>query len=230
MHNNFKAISLSHKSAPVAIRESVALNEEACRKLLKYFKEFTDLEDVLVLSTCNRTEVYYCADSDRSSEIIKLIGIQKGFEDIRAYIPYFENIDQHKKAVNHLFRVAIGLESQVVGDMQISNQVKRAYQFTADEDLAGPFLHRLLHTIFFTSKRVVQETTFRDGAASVSFAATEMAIAFSTEIEQPRILICGLGEIGTDVCKNLASTLKNRSIYQQQNPLESGSGCPGMWI
>lgn len=209
MHRNFKAVSLSHKSASVEVREAVALNEEVCRELLSYFKEFLDFTDVLVLSTCNRTEVYYSSPSDRSNDIIKLIGIQKGFGNIADYANYFVNITDHDKAVEHLFRVAIGLESQVVGDMQISHQVKRAYQWSADEDLAGPFLHRLLHTSFFTNKKVVQETAFRDGAASVSFAATEMVVSFAGEIKDPKILICGLGEIGKDVGKNIASHIKS---------------------
>src|SRR5690606_28368452 len=202
MYKKFKAVSLSHKSASVAIRELVALDEETCRGLLNYFKEFTDLTEVLMLSTCKRTEVYYSAAEDRYDEVIKLIGIHKGIENLSQHADSFLNINDHDEAVQHLFRVAIGLESQVIGDMQISNQVKKAYQWTADEDLASPFLHRLLHTIFFTNKRVVQETSFRDGAASVAFAATEMVISFASEINEPKILICGLGEIGADVCKN----------------------------
>lgn len=208
MHRNFKAISLSHRSASIAIRESVALNEDTSRRLLKYFKEFTDLNDVLILSTCNRTEVYYSSEEDQSSDIIKLIGIHKGLDNIAQLADSFIRINNQVEAVTHLFRVAIGLESQVIGDMQISNQVKKAYQWTADEDLASPFLHRLLHTIFFTNKKVVQETAFRDGAASVSFAATEMIVSFTSEIKDPKILICGLGEIGEDVCKNLSSYVK----------------------
>ena len=83
MYRNFKAVSLSHKSASVEIRERVALNEEECRRLLSYFKEFMDFQDVLVLSTCNRTEVYYSSSTERSSEIVKLIGLQKGLDMIR---------------------------------------------------------------------------------------------------------------------------------------------------
>lgn len=208
MHKNFKAVSLSHKSASVEVREAVALSEEACRGLLSYFKEFMDFNDVLVLSTCNRTEVYYSSSSDRSSDIIKLIGIQQALDNIDNYASYFVNITDHDKAVEHLFRVAVGLESQVVGDMQISHQVKRAYQWSADADLAGPFLHRLLHSSFYTNKKVVQETAFRDGAASVSFAATEMVVSFAGEINDPKILICGVGEIGKDVGKNIAAHIK----------------------
>jgi glutamyl-tRNA reductase len=95
------------------------------------------------------------------------------------------------------------LEAQVLGDMQISNQVKRAYQASADENVAGPFLHRLMHTIFFTGKRVAQETSLRDGAASVSYAATDLALNLAAEIAQPKALVIGMGEIGADVCRNL---------------------------
>lgn len=229
MYKMFKAVSLSHKSASIAIRESVALDEVTCRRLLNYFKEFTDLTDVLILSTCNRTEVYYSAEEDQSATIVKLIGINKGIENISQFADSFVSITNHDDAVQHLFRVAIGLESQVIGDMQISNQVKKAYQWTADEDLASPFLHRLLHTIFFTNKKVVQETSFRDGAASVAFAATEMVTSFASEINNPKILVCGVGEIGEDVCKNLASHIKtgvfitNRTISKAQKLAEECS-------
>ena len=104
MYRNFKAVSLSHKSASVEVREQVALNEEECRRLLSYFKEFMDFHDVLVLSTCNRTEVYYSSLTERSSEIIKLIGLQKGLDNKVDYSSYYENITKHDKAVTHLER------------------------------------------------------------------------------------------------------------------------------
>jgi hypothetical protein len=87
----------------------------------------------------------------------------------------------------------------VIGDIQILNQVKRSYQTAADLELAGPFLHRLMHTIFFTNKRVVQETAFRDGAASLSYATIELIESLTQNIFQPRILLIGVGEIGEDV-------------------------------
>jgi glutamyl-tRNA reductase len=97
----------------------------------------------------------------------------------------------------------MGLEAQVVGDIQISNQVKRAYQTSADLNMAGPFLHRLMHSIFFTNKRVVQETAFRDGAASLSYATIELIETLTVNTFQPRILLIGIGEIGEDVAKNM---------------------------
>ncbi|WP_276498285.1 glutamyl-tRNA reductase [Pontibacter litorisediminis] len=203
MLQNFKAISLSYKKAPLDIRELIALDESSCRLFLQTLKGFIQATDILVLSTCNRTEVYYNSDADFSTEIVKLLGITKGIDNISRYFDYFTILNEHDDAVQHLFDVSMGLESQVVGDMQISNQVKMAYQWSADNETAGPFLHRLMHTIFFTNKRVVQETSFRDGAASTSYAAIELIEELTADITDPSILVVGLGEIGADVCRNL---------------------------
>ncbi len=211
MHRHFKSISLTYKNSPLEIRERVALNEEETIRLLRQISAYTEAQDVLVLSTCNRTEVYYAARQVLDEEIIKLIGIIKGFAEVELLKTHFTALHDHQEAMRHLFYVAMGLEAQVVGDMQITNQVKRAYQASANEDMAGPFLHRLMHTIFFTNKRVVQETAFRDGAASVSYAATELVKDLVAELTHPKILMVGLGEIGADVCKNLGeSAEKNR--------------------
>ncbi|MGY6741519.1 MAG: glutamyl-tRNA reductase [Cecembia sp.] len=218
MPNRFRAISLSYKNAPVEIREVIALDEGSIHSLLVKLKEFFSITDTLILSTCNRTEVYYSHELDISSEIIKLIGLEKGLTNVVDYIDYFNVLSDDKEAITHLFKVSIGLEAQVVGDMQIANQVKRAYQASADLDMAGPFLHRLMHTIFFTSKRVVQETAFRDGAASVSYAAVELIEELTSNTFQPRVLLIGVGEIGEDVAKNMVHipeakvTITNRTF------------------
>jgi glutamyl-tRNA reductase len=203
MQTKFRAISLSHKTAPVQIRELISLDEESIHSILLRLREFFSLGDTLILSTCNRTEVYYSHELDLSTEIIKLVGLEKGMTDAVNYLDYFEIFNDDREAITHLFRVSMGLEAQVVGDIQISNQVKRAYQTAADLDMAGPFLHRLMHTIFFTNKRIVQETTFRDGAASLSYAAIELIDSLTSNIFEPRILLIGVGEIGEDVAKNM---------------------------
>jgi glutamyl-tRNA reductase len=203
MQSKFKALSLSFKNAPVAIRELVSLDDRAIRSLLGKLSDFFSLTDTLILSTCNRTEIYYSHELDLSTEIIKLVGLEKGLVDTITYLEYFDFYQEDQTAILHLFRVSMGLEAQVIGDMQISNQVKRAYQASVDMNMAGPFLHRLMHTIFFTNKRVVQETAFRDGAASVSYAAVELIEELTSNTHQPRILLVGLGEIGEDVAKNL---------------------------
>lgn len=211
MHKTFKVVGLSFKNTPLAIREKLALDEVHAKRLMRFISEFTEATDVLVLSTCNRTEIYYCSKKELSATILKGIALLKSIDE--SISDYFLSYTKHAEAVERLFNVAMGLEAQVVGDLQISNQVKRAYQWSADEAMAGPFLHRLMHTIFFTNKRVVQETSFRDGAASVSYAAKELVEDISSELKNPHILILGLGEIGRDVCRNLVdSKLKNITI------------------
>jgi glutamyl-tRNA reductase len=222
MLDTFKSISLSHKTAPLRVRELIALSEDEAKRLMLRLRDFFGLTDLLVVSTCNRTEVYYAtepaaASPNLNADIARLLLIEKGLTDTDTYLPYFQFFDAHNAAVRHLFEVCVGLHSQVVGDMQIPNQVKQSYQWSADLDMAGPFLHRLMHTIFFTNKRVAQETSFRDGAASVSYAAVELIEELVGENQNPNVLVVGLGEIGTDVCKNLESrklsniTLCNRT-------------------
>jgi glutamyl-tRNA reductase len=210
---NFKALTLTYKTAPVAIREQVSLNESAVKKLHQFIKNYTSATDVLIVSTCNRTEVYYLADKDFSNEIFKGLSLIKNCDP--DFEKHFTTLSG-REAVLHLFEVSMGLDAQVMGDLQISGQVKNAYQWSADENMAGPFLHRLMHTIFFANKRVVQETSFRDGAASISYAAKELAEDLTLDIKLPRVLVVGVGEIGQDFCLNLAnSRLENVTVLNR---------------
>jgi glutamyl-tRNA reductase len=227
MIDNFKVVSISYKNAPVEIRELASLNESQSKQLMMKLKDTAEsVSEILVLSTCNRTEIYYSSPQSLYQEIIKWIGILKGIENFSNYLPYFLNISDHQSAVQHLFNVSIGLESQVVGDLQIINQSKHAYQWSADMGMAGPFLHRIMHTIFFTNKKVVQETSFRDGAASVSYATVEQVEILSSQFTNPKILVIGIGEMGADVCKNLSVsgfsniTLTNRTIAKAEKLAE----------
>jgi glutamyl-tRNA reductase len=217
MYDVFKAISLSHKTAPLAVRERIALNEDEAKRLMHRLQDVFGLTELLVVSTCNRTEIYYTASDDHNDGIAQLLLLEKGLTDTATYLPYFQRMPGQAEAVQHLFEVCVGLHSQVVGDMQIPNQVKQAYQWSADLNMAGPFLHRLMHTIFFTNKRVAQETAFRDGAASVSYAAVDLIDELVGNHTNPAVLVVGLGEIGADVCRNLLNrglrnvTLCNRT-------------------
>ncbi len=167
------------------------------------------LKELLVVSTCNRTEFYYSSEKKLDKELVKLVASLKGLNSENIY-KYFDSLSNPESAILHLFNVSIGLESQVVGDLQIINQVKRAYQLSVENEMAGPFMHRLLHTIFYTNKRVVQETAFKDGAASVSYIAFETLLESVSEIYQPKILLLGTGEIGREVAKHLSSNgIKN---------------------
>jgi glutamyl-tRNA reductase len=203
MSYDFKSISLSYKNASLAIRETVALSTEQSGKLLIMLRDYLDLQEALVVSTCNRTEVYYSSEKNLGEEIVKLISIAKSDENIKSAFNNFTLFNNSAEAVNHLYRVAIGLESQVVGDLQITGQLKNAYQASADAGMAGMFLHRLMHSIFFTNKRVVQESNFRDGAASIAYAAVELIDELTLSNRNAIVLVLGLGEIGVDVCKNL---------------------------
>ncbi|MDX2303020.1 MAG: glutamyl-tRNA reductase [Microscillaceae bacterium] len=222
MMYNFKVLSLSYKHASLEIREQVALDEQLIGKLLVKLASFEEISDILVLSTCNRTEVYYSSMIDYSDEIVREIFLLKGLDFQAEILDCFYSITDHVEAVEYLFSVACGLESQVVGDLQISHQIKRAYQLSADYETAGPFLHRLLHTIFFTNKRIVQETSFRSGAASTSYAAVELVEGFAVDIPNPKVLVLGIGEIGADVCRHLVNTpiqdvvIVNRTLEKAQ--------------
>ena len=208
MWGNFKVLSLSHKKASVEIRELIYLPEASCKQLLQQIHSVLGLEEVMILSTCNRTEIYYLHESDRSEELVSLLGIEKGLDNPGSYLKYFDCILNHRDAIEYLFEVSMGLHSQVIGDLQISNQVKNAYAWSAEYKLAGPFLHRLMHTIFHTNKRVHHETAFRDGAASVSYASAELVQDLTEHLVEPKFLIIGMGEMGQDVARNLAASAK----------------------
>lgn len=208
----FKTISISFKNAPLEIREIIALDEAIVKEILSEISDIVLVDELLILSTCNRTEIYYSSKEDCGEALISIIGIKKGIKDMAAYKQYFKFLNSNEASVEHLFRVSMGLEAQVVGDMQISNQLKRAYQMTADANLAGPYLHRLLHSIFYSSKRVAQETGFRDGGASVSYVTSDLIQVLAENIINPKILIIGLGEIGEDLCRHLSNTTLDVSV------------------
>ncbi len=201
---DFKAIGISYHNSPLEVRESVALSKTETEGFLQKMKETLGMGEGLVVSTCNRTEIYYSSPKDISKELVSLLAAYKVLpqSSIHSYFKTYNSSD----SINHLFEVSLGLDSQVLGDIQILNQVKRAYQMSADLAMAGPFLHRLMHTIFFANKRVVQETTLQDGSASVASVAVELIEGFIQNITDSRIVLIGLGEIGQNVLQNLKET------------------------
>lgn len=203
MEGQFKTVSISYKNTPLDVREQIALNEAESKAIMLKMQEVYGIAEAAILSTCNRTEIYYVSDSISALDVTKLLASQKGISSEKI-LPYVVAIENHDNAVRYLFEVALGLHSQVIGDLQISNQIKTAYQWAADIQMAGPFLHRLMHTIFFVNKRVVQETDFRHGAASTSYATIETIETFLPLLSNPKILVVGLGEVGRDVCLTLA--------------------------
>lgn len=203
MQQVFKVLSLSHLHAPIEIRELIYLSPEKCRELIGKLSDILGIQEAIVFSTCNRTEIYYVSEEDLSQELIGLLFVVKGLQDSQAYRDYFHHISNHIVAVNYVFEVSMGLHSSVLGDLQISNQVKQAYSLSHEAGMANAFIHRLMHTIFHTHKRVHQETSYRDGAASVSYAAAELAEELVSHLKAPKVLVLGLGEMGRDVALTL---------------------------
>lgn len=226
MHRQIKAISISHRNAPLNIRELFALDREEINSLLRFFKEFTPVLELMIISTCNRVEVYYSANQDLGPEIVKRMGVEKGITGSANYQGYFEYYNEPQRALKHLFQMSMGLESRVLGDLQIITQVKTAYQQSADAGTAGPFLHRAMHTIFQTHKRVIRETQFKDGAASVPYTTFKLIRELAPEFDHPRILLLGSGKMGSEIARYLSKTglqnvwLCNRSLNKVQSLAE----------
>jgi len=204
MHSILKVLALSYKNTPIEIREMLTFDEDSSKSFLTRAKDILGIQEIMVVSTCNRTEIYYASQEDLSDQLVKLLKIEKGINQVENIGHYFKSILQASDAIRHLFKVSLGLEAQVVGDIQIGNQIKHAYQWSADEGLAGPFLHRLMHAIFFSNKKVVQQTSFRDGGASVSYVTVDYIKDLVRNYGEPKVLVLGLGEIGEDVVRNLA--------------------------
>lgn len=221
MSEKLQSLSLSYKRAPFEIREKLTLSEREIKDLYIKLKDVFGIREALTISTCNRTEIYYRATEDLSSELIRLLASVKAVESTEL-TGYFDSLTTEEEALTYLFEVSLGLHSQVVGDQQIINQIKQAYQWAADMDMAGTFLHRVLHTIFYANKRVVQETEFHDGAASTSYATIDLMQTILPAMSQPKILVLGLGEMGEDVAKTLYEkeirnvTLCNRTFEKAE--------------
>ncbi len=221
MSNFFKAILLSYNTAPVEIREIFALSKEESRVLLNSIKENTDIQEALIISTCNRTELYYSSTNDVSDPLLKLLcALKDCCQDIAK--ENFEILNEQEETIRHLFKVAAGLDAKVVGDMQIAGQVKAAYELSVEMEMAASFLHRLMHTVFFTNKRIVKETFFRSGIASVSFATSEWIEELIEDKKEVHVLVIGIGKMGKDVCKTLVElgfsniTIVNRTISKSE--------------
>ncbi|MEM9325400.1 MAG: glutamyl-tRNA reductase [Bacteroidota bacterium] len=220
MQPTFRAIGISYHNTPLEIRERVTFDESSCRDLLRKMNATFGIGEALILSTCNRTEVYYASEQPLTTEVVKLISVVRsmgGSEELQNLFVAFTE----EQALRHLYEVSLGLDSKVLGDLQISNQVKRAYQWSADEGMAGPFLHRCLHSIFYANKRVIQETAFRDGSASTAYASVELLKQFAPNFHEPKVLLLGLGEIGGILADNLQDTglditIANRTIKRAQ--------------
>ncbi len=200
MDNSFHVITLNFKKAELAIREQFSLSDVHIEHFYQSLKDVLQIEEALFVGTCNRIELY-CIGKVSYKEII---GFICGFNarPIDRYSKYFEALEG-EEAIRHLFRVSVGMESQVLGDLEIYGQVKKAYQTSVDLGMSGPFINRLLHQVFSCHKAIKQHTEFKNGATSISYNAIKVLSEKEHVGLNASILVIGTGQMGSAICKNL---------------------------
>ncbi len=196
-------IGISHHTAPVEVRERIWLSEEELRRALRSLKGQALPECVLV-STCNRTELYAVLPGG-GGEPADLQGMLLALKDTQGAVgPEHLVRSSAEEAVSHLFAVASGIDSMVIGDVQILGQVKEAFLAAGEEGTLGPILNRLMQSALHVAKRVRTETAICEGAVSVSYAAVELAGKIFADLSRKSVLLIGAGETGELTLKHLA--------------------------
>ena len=206
-HTSFYAIGLSYKKADATIRGKFSLDSKAKSTILIQ-AEAEGIESLIVTSTCNRTEIYGFAN--HPYELIKLLcensnGTVEEFQEV-AYI--YKN----QEAVNHMFRVGTGLDSQILGDFEIISQLKIAFNESKSNGLVNSFMERLINSVIQASKKIKTDTEISSGATSVSFASVQYIIKNVVDIANKNILLFGTGKIGRNTCENLVKHTKHEQI------------------
>ena len=206
-HTSFYALGLSYKKADATIRGKFSLDAKAKSTILIQ-AEAEGIESLIVTSTCNRTEIYGFAN--HPYELIKLLcensnGTVEEFQEV-AYI--YKN----QEAVNHMFRVGTGLDSQILGDFEIISQLKMAFSDSKSNGLVNSFMERLINSVIQASKKIKTDTDISSGATSVSFASVQYIIKNVANISNKNILLFGAGKIGRNTCENLVKHTKHEQI------------------
>ena len=188
------AVGLSHRTAPVELRESVDFARRGLDSAISALKDRSIGQETVVLSTCNRAEIYAAADSDSVAEAIGLF-FSEYHRVNHAEMSRHLYVHRGPDAARHLFRVAAGLDSLVVGEPQILGQVKNAYTLANGLRATGTLTNRLFHSAFAVGKRVRTETGLAEGAVSVSYAAIALARKIFGSLKGLGVLILGAGEM-----------------------------------
>lgn len=198
-----KCIYISYEKTDVETREKVVLSQEELGRFLCYLKEQNFADEFVVISTCNRTEVYYLASHDLQVKFVRLIERFKRNELTSLERTNFVSETNAEKSITRLLEVVNGLRSQVLGDFQIVRQVKNAYDAACKAGTAGPYLHRLLQMAFSCYKAVANQTHIHAGSASVSYAAFEITRDFLKKERNKPVLIIGAGSFSAEVIHQL---------------------------
>ena len=190
-------LGVSHKTAPVDLRERLDFSSRDLGAAVEALATRASAAESVVLSTCNRSEIYV-ASSDPERARADITGFISDYHALptETFAPHLFSCGD-EAAAKHLFRVAAGLDSLVVGEPQILGQVKDAFQAAAERRCTGPMLSKLFHWSFGVGKRVRSETALGEGAVSISFAAVALARKIFGRLDGRRVLVIGAGEIST---------------------------------
>jgi glutamyl-tRNA reductase len=188
----FIALGLNHQTAPIALREKVAVEAGALPEALSALHALDGIHETAVLSTCNRTEIYAQIDPGAESRLIDWLSKQHGLSVDSLHTYLYQHRDA--EAVRHLFRVAAGLDSLILGEPQILGQVKTAWQAARDASSVNGMLDRLFQQTFSVAKRVRTDTRIGAHPVSVAFAAVRMAQRLFSELNRATVMLIGAGD------------------------------------
>ncbi len=198
-------VGVSHKTAPIELRERLDFHVRGLARALQALAARGSARETVVLSTCNRAEVYVACDDIAATrtDLVNFVSDFNGVElpAIVAHVYDASNLD----AARHLFRVAAGLDSLVVGEPQILGQVKEAYSIAGEVRTAGPVLNRLFHSSFAVGKRVRTETGVGAGAVSIGYAAVSLAKKIFGDLSGRSVVVIGAGEMGKFTARHMQS-------------------------
>jgi glutamyl-tRNA reductase len=227
---SFIALGINHKSAPVELREKVAFSPDSLVHALQSCPLKTQAEEIVILSTCNRTELYANFDSDKSDAdsraneyIDSLIGWLADFHQVPTeLITQHAYVEEDQKAMAHLMSVACGLDSLIVGEPQILGQVKQAFSEAKNAGQIKTSMERLFDATFNVAKRVRTETEIGENAVSVAFAAVQLSKQIFAKLSHANVLLIGAGETIELVAKHLKDadakhiTVANRTLARAE--------------
>jgi glutamyl-tRNA reductase len=214
------AVGVDHRSAPTAIREALAFEGPRRREGLDALKSAFPGHEFVVLSTCNRVEVYVASDSSaRVPEVADLATWLAAFHTIEATILAGHLVAHHDEAVvGHLFRVAASLESLVLGEGQILGQVRDAYHLAQAQGAVGPILHPLFQNALRVGKKVREETGMDRGKLSVASVAVDVARDVFDTFRDKAVLVIGAGKMGDLTLQHLSELRPGQILITNRNP------------
>lgn len=197
------ALGLSHKTAPLALRERAAMTEGRAAGCMRDLVGEAIIDEAVVISTCNRTEIYLATSDPVAAESAGLGALAGKAEIAPTELVPRIYVHHGADAVRHLFQVTSGLDSVVIGEAEIQGQVKRAYELALVEGVTGPILNRLFQSALGTGGRVRSETALGHGSVSLSSIAVEVAEDALGELQGVRVMLVGAGETARLVARAL---------------------------